>query len=206
MKTAWFFLGILATARLASAAGEPPVVFEDALKGKLGPGWTWLRENSRAWRNSSQGLEIKVEPGLADTVKNALIRKAPDRSQGKYAIEVTLEQLSAPTQQYEQLGLTWYQGEKAAFKLVHEFIDGKPYVFPGKKPTTSRVVQLRLIVSKSEYVAQYRQDDKGEWETAAAGKLPPGNDEKISIQCYHGPVGAEHWMRFSDFRIIQLPE
>jgi hypothetical protein len=181
------------------------VIFEDPLKGKLGEGWDWIRENAKAWRHSPGGLEIRVEPGLADTVKNALVRPAPDRSRGRYAIEVTVELTAAPTQQYEQVGLTWYQGNRPVFKLVHEFIDGKTYIIPGKKPTDSCLVQLRLIVSKDQYVARFRLQARGEFQTAASGKLPAGADEKVSLQCYNGPSGAEHWMRFSDFRIVQLP-
>ena len=123
-----------------------------------------------------------------------------------YAVEVIVESTAPPTHQYEQAGVTWYQGNKPVFKLVHEFIDGKTYVIPGKKPTETRRLQLRLIVSKDQYVAQYRADGKGEFQTAASGKLAAGMDEKISIQCYQGPADAEHWFRFSDFRILELPE
>jgi hypothetical protein len=55
------------------AAGTERVVFEDALKGKPAGGWEWLRENPKAWRPSEKGLEIRVEPGLGGTVKNALV-------------------------------------------------------------------------------------------------------------------------------------
>jgi hypothetical protein len=185
---------------------EPEVIFADPLKGKLGDGWEWLRPNKETWRHSKEGLEIRVEPGLAATVKNALVRQAPDRSQDKYAIEVTIEFLSLPSQQYEQAGITWYQGSKPSFKLVHEFINGRTYIIPGKRPTDTRLVQLRLIVSEEQFVAQYRPDAKGKFQTATSGKLPAGVDEKISIQCYNGPPGAEHWIRFSDFRILKLPQ
>jgi hypothetical protein len=67
-------------------------------------------------------------------------------------------------------------------------------------------VQLRLIVSKDQYVAQFRLEAKGEFQTAASGKLAAGADEKVSIQCYQGPADPEHWMRFSDFKIIRLAE
>jgi hypothetical protein len=186
--------------------GEPTALFKDSLKGRLGEGWSWLRENPKTWRHTERGLEIRVEPGLADTVKNALVRKAPPRAQGKYAIEVTVEFTAAPSNQYEQAGLTWYQGDKPVFKLVHEHIDQGTYIIPGKKPTTTRRVQLRLVVSAKEYVAQYRPNAEGEFQTAASGKLEPGKDEKVSLQCYQGPADAAHWMRFSDFRIVQLAE
>jgi hypothetical protein len=44
---------------------------------------------------------------------------------------------------------------------------------------------------------------KEAFQTAAAGKLAPGENEQISIQCYNGPANVEHWMRFSDFRIVK---
>jgi hypothetical protein len=199
-------LSVVLGAQQLVRAAEPEVVFEDPLKGKLAAGWDWLRENPKAWRHSPKGLEVRVEPGKADTVKNALVRPAPDRARGKYAIEVTVEFTAPPSEQYEQAGLTWYQGSKPAFKLVHEHIDGKTYIIPGKTPTDTRLVQLRLVVTPHEYRAQFRPDAKGEFRTAASGKLAAGADEKISIQCYNGPAGAEHWMRFADFRIVQLPE
>jgi hypothetical protein len=188
MKLALLALSVLLLAHCRVMGAEPEVVFEDPLKGKLGDGWEWLRENPKTWRHSDKGLEIRVEPGLAATVKNALVRKAPDRSAGKYAIDVTVEFTSPPAQQYEQAGLTWYQGDKPVFKQVHEFIDGKTYAILGKKPTDTRLMQLRLVVTKDAYVAQYRPDGKGEFQTAATGKLPPGADEKVSIQCYNGPA------------------
>jgi hypothetical protein len=206
MRQTLFILSMLLGAQGLPADAQPEILFQDSLKGKLGEGWEWLREKPKTWRNTDNGLEIRVEPGLAATVKNALVRNAPDRTQGKYAIEVTVEFTAEPSQQYEQAGLTWYQGQKPVFKLVHEFIDKKLYVIPGKKPAEDRVVQLRLVVSKDDYIAQFRPDAKGEFQTAASGKLPPGSDEKISIQCYNGPIGEEHWMRFSDFRILKLPE
>jgi len=192
--------------QLPDRRAESEVVFEDALKGKLGTGWDWLRENPKMWRHSEKGLEIRVEPGLADSVKNVLLRKAPDRSRGKYAVEVTVEFTAPPSRQYEQAGLTWYQGDKPVFKLVHEFIDGQTYVIPGKKPTDTRLMQLRLVVTKDEYVAQYRPGAKGEFQTAGSGKLAPAADEKVSLQCYNGPAAAEHWIRFTDFKVLKLPE
>jgi hypothetical protein len=187
-------------------AEEPKLIFQDAFDAKPEAGWHWLRENPARWRVNDGALEIRAEPGLADTVKNALLRKAPDRSKGTYAIEVTVTHTTPPTQQYEQLGITWYVAQKPVFKLVHEQIDDATYIIPGKKPTHRKSIQLRLIVSKDRYVAQYRPDGKGEFQTAATGPLPPPGDDEVSIQCYHGPADVDHWMRFDDFRIYQMPK
>lgn len=187
-----------------SWAAEPVVVFSDSFAGKLGDGWTWLRENPAAWRIAENGLEIRVEPGVAQTVKNALLRPAPERAKARYAVDVTITNLTAPTHQYEQAGITWYTDGKPVFKLVKELIDGKLYIIPGRKPLECNTVELRLIVSADRFTAQYRPEAKGDFLTAAEGKLAPGLNEQVSIQCYQGPPDAEHWIRFENFRITRL--
>lgn len=190
---------------LSGADGpRPRRVFVDRFEGKLGEGWTWIRENPDAWRFREGRLEIRVEPGVAHTVKNALVREAPDRSKGRFAIDVTVENTVRPTNQFEQAGITWYVKGQPVCKFVKEFIDGELYVFPGKVPMESDKVQLRLIVSADSYVAQFRPDARGEFRTAAEGKLPPPSEDQVSIQCYNGPADAEHWIRFDDFRILDL--
>jgi hypothetical protein len=187
-------------------AAEPKVVFEDKFEGKLAEGWRWLREDPATWRLREGALEIRVEPGVAHNVKNALVRVAPDRREGKFAIEVIVANHTRPTQQWEQAGITWYSDGKPVFKLVKERIDGDLYIIPGKVPMKSKSVQLRLIVTEKEWTAQFRPDGKGEFQTAAKGALPaPGKDE-VSIQCYNGPPNAEHWIRFDDFRILKLTD
>jgi hypothetical protein len=182
------------------------VVFEDRFEGKLGEGWNWLRESPKTWQIADGTLQIRVEPGVAPTVKNALLRKAPDRTKGKHAAEVTVTFTTPPTRQFEQAGITWYRGGQPVFKLVHEFIDGKTYVIPGKIPTTCKTIELRLVVTADRFVAQFRPDGKGDFRTAAEGPLPAGPDERVSIQCYNGPPDAEHWIRFDDFRILDLAD
>ena len=200
------FVVVLSLCVCAVPAAEPQVVFQDGFQGKLGDGWTWLREHKEFWRIKDGALEIHVEPGVATTVQNALLRKAPDRSQGKFAIEVTITNLSKPKQQFEQAGITWYRDGKPLFKFVKERVDGELYMIPGKKPMAADSVQMRLVVTADKWIGQYRPDGKGEFLTAAEGNMPPPGDDQVSIQCYHGPTDAEHWIRFDDFRILKLAE
>lgn len=199
-------LGMALVMGVCSSHAEEEIVFQDSFAGKLGDGWVWLREDANTWRFKDDALEIRVEPGVASTVKNALVRKAPDRSTGTFAIDVTVTNAVVPIQQYEQAGITWYHDGKPILKLVKELIDGELYVFPGKKPMTSQTVQLRLIVSANRWVGQFRPDGKGEFITAAEGELPPPQNDEVSVQCYNGPPHAEHWIRFSDFRITRLAD
>ena len=201
-------IGLLAIFTMCAAsvvAAEPQVVMEDRFEGKLDDGWSWLREHKEFWRIKDGALEVRVEPGDAGSVKNALLRKAPDRSQGKFAIEVTITSLAPPTKQFEQAGITWYRDGKPLFKFVKERVDGKVVMVPGFKPLAADTVQMRLIVTNEGWTAQYRPDAKGEFQTAAAGKMPPAGNDQVSIQCYQGP-DDEHWFRFDDFRILKLAE
>ena len=137
-------------------------------------------------------------------MKNALLRPAPDHSKAAYAVETTITFTTPPTNQYEQAGITWYQKGKPVFKLVHEHIDGKDYIIPGKVPAPQKTVRFRLFVTKDKYTAQFQPNAKGEFKTVAAGNLAASDEERISIQCYNGPTDAEHWMRFDDFRIVEV--
>ncbi len=186
-------------------AGEPRVLFEDRFDGKLGQGWTWLRENPKTWRFQESALEIRVEPGAGADVKNTLLRKAPDRNQTKIAIEVTVTFTAQPTKQFEQAGITWYQAGAPKFKLVHEVVDGQLMIIPGRAPAPEKTVQLRLVLEGDKYTAQFRANAQGEFKTAASGTLPIAGEEQVGIQCYHGPAEEDHWIRFDDFRILQLP-
>lgn len=189
------------------AAAQAEIVFEDPLAGKMDDGWSWLREDPEAWRWTDEGLEIRVQPGNAATVRNALVRPAPDRQQGKYAIDVTVTNHTLPKIQWEQAGITWYVDGKPVFKLVKELVDGELIIIPGRVPVPTEefeTIQLRLIVTADTWTAQFRSDLDGEFKTAAEGKLPPPNNDQVSIQCYHGPDDAEHWIRFQDFRIHRI--
>jgi hypothetical protein len=187
-------------------AADEKIMFEDSLRDQLKDGWLWLREDEPGRRITKNGLEIRLQPGDANTVKNALVRPAPDRSKGTYAIEVTVTSLSQPINQWEQAGLTWYIDNKPAFKLVKEFVDGKVVIWPGAAPDPGQSVRLRIIVSKDSFIAQYKPHGKfdQDWRTADKGKLPAPSNDQISLQCYHGPKDKEHWIRFTDFRIVEV--
>jgi hypothetical protein len=195
------------TALAAAPAGEPQVLFEDRFDGKLADGWHWLREDPAAWRVKDGVLEVRIQPGKAATVKNALVRPAPDRASGAYAVEVTVSGSTPPTTPYEQEGITWYRDGKPAFKLVRELVDGKVVVVPGKHPVDAEKVGLRVVVRGDRYTAEYRPGGEGEWKTAGGGPLPAGaGKDEVSLQCYDGPPDAEHWARFSGFRVVRVTD
>ena len=182
------------------------LVFQENFRGQLADGWDWIRPNPAHWNVRDSNLQIRVVPGRADTVQNALVRPAPPRGEARYAIDLTVTNDSVPTEQWEQAGITWYQNGKPIFKLVKELVDGKVMIIPGREVVDSQTVDLRLVVTADSYTALYREKGEKDFQVAASGKLPPGEKEQVSIQCYHGPPDAEHWMVFSDFRIRKLAD
>ncbi len=165
--------------------------------------WTWLREKPNHWRLNNAGLEIRVEPGLADSVVNALMISAPDRTTEKYSIEVSVSNLSPPIQQYEQIGITWYTDGKPVFKLVKELIDGELYIIPGRCPIPDTTIHLCLTVGATSWEAAYKTKEEDDFIIADQGKLPSMGRDHISLQCYNGPENEEHWVRFENFRVTQ---
>ena len=180
------------------------ILFQDDFKNGLSPSWSWLREDSNLWRLENGGLEICVQPGLADTVINALLCDAPDRREGSYAIEVSVTNHALPTQQYEQAGITFYIDDKPVFKEVKELIDGDIYIIPGKQPMQTKSVRLRLVVTANSWAAQYRPEGASNFTTAASDELASPGRDQVSLQCYNGPEGSDHWIRFEDFQIKKL--
>jgi hypothetical protein len=204
MKTTSLLLYLLGTV-LMTRAGET-VVFADRFDTAPAADWRWLRADTADWRVRAGALELRVRPGDANTVRNALVRPAPDRLRSRFAVEVTVTNLRPPKQQFEQAGITWYSDGKPVFKLVKELVDGQLMVIPGRKPMTNETVQLRLVVSGRQWRAQFRSDAKGEFLEAGTGELPSPAGDEISIQAYHGPADAEHWIRFDDFRVVRLDD
>lgn len=178
------------------------IIYVDSFTDGFGEGWSWIREHDGYWRIADGGLEIRVEPGVKDTVRNALVRSAPPRP---YTVEVTIKNHTHPTTQYEQAGITLYNDGEAVFKAVKELIDGDLFIIPGKKPMPTDTVRLRLHVRADSWEARYRAEGATEFETAAEGELPPEQNDQVSIQCYNGPVEGEHWIRFEGFQISDLP-
>jgi alpha-galactosidase len=186
------------------SAKAPAGGFVDSFDSKIDAGWKWLREDKKAWRIKDGGLEIRVQPGLRHNVKNALLREVQDPAKGGYTIDVTVTNHTRPTIQFEQAGFEWYHNGKPKVKLVKELVHGKLKIIPGGKSMTAKTVQLRLVVDKTGWTAQFRPDAKGEFVTAGKGRLPSGGKHAIGIECYNGPPDAEHWIRFDNFRITPI--
>ena len=201
-------------ALLAQAeAAKEVVLFSEQFNGELDAGWEWLREDPEDWRLADNALEVRARPGDGNSVRNALLRFVPEVTEHALAFEVTVSFIKPLTVQYEQAGLTWYADETPVFKLVHELIDEEYLIIPSRVSTKEEVVRLRLEVDGTRLKAMFYEIDDDEehdadkeWELVAEQDLEIGKRNHISIQTYHGPEDEDHWMRFSDFKILKISE
>ncbi|MBI2950119.1 MAG: hypothetical protein HYY23_20995 [Verrucomicrobia bacterium] len=209
-----FLVGL--TVLMASACRADEVLFKDDFAGKLGEGWSWVREHREAWRVSPRGLEVRMEPGNmwgpANNAKNVLVRAAPDTAKGEIEVSVYVE--NHPTEQYEQVDLVWYYDDSHMVKIGLELVDGRLSIVMGREeadrtrtiaivPHSSPSVRLRLLVSGSRIRGEFRTTDSETWRTAGECDLPVRGLGKISLQCYQGPAKIERWARITEFRIVR---
>lgn len=195
------------------------VLFRDDFKGKLGEGWSWLREDTKGWRVSEHGLEIATLPGNmwgpANNAKNVLVRSVPDPAHSELEISVNIT--NQPTEQYEQVDMVWYYDDSHMVKIGQELVDGKLSIVMGREqadktrtiaiiPLKSFSVQLRLLVSENRIQGEFRTPDSETWQKAGECDLPVHGPPKLSFQCYQGPATNVHWARISEFRIQQRPK
>lgn len=160
-------------------AGNPieELVFQDSFAGKLGGGWSWVREQPDAWRADDKGLTMRTLSGTlwgkTNTARNLLLRAAPEK--GDFATEVTVSIHNALDG--EQAGLLWYRGDRDYIKLVTVF-KGQPTLLLareenddgreiGRVPAPDGEVTLRLVSHYGWARAEARATGAAKWQKIA---------------------------------------
>jgi regulation of enolase protein 1 (concanavalin A-like superfamily) len=216
MKMSALTLGLCSFSLVPALAEEPDVIFKDDFKGKLADGWTWVREDPKAWRVTDAGLEVRLQPGNmwgpSNNAKNVLVRPVPDPAKQPLEISVTVS--NKPTEQYEQVDLVWYYDDSHQIKIGQEQVDKVLCLVMGreekdgtrtlaKTPIEALQLEVRFLVSADSLKGQYRPAGEKEWKDAGECTLPKHGDPKISLQVYQGPANVERWGRFNAFRIAK---
>ncbi|MFM1942652.1 MAG: hypothetical protein RI897_1634 [Verrucomicrobiota bacterium] len=188
--------------------------FEDDFHGGLGEGWWWVREDSKAWRVTGEGLEVRMQPGNmwggSNDARNLLVRKAPDASEQE--VVVTVRVTNDPKEQYEQVDLVWYYDDSHMVKIGQELVDGQLSIVMGREerdqcrtviiiPIEAKTLELRHRVRGKEIVGEYRLPGEQDWKRAGSCDLPVYGEAKICLQFYQGPEGEDRWARVAAFRV-----
>src|SRR6266566_455463 len=165
---------ILLHAALAATVHADEVLFQDDFKGKLGEGWSWVREHREAWRASERGLEVRIEPGNQwgpqNDAKNVLVRAAPETTNAEIAFTASVE--NHPTGQYEQVDLVWYYDDSNMVKLGEELVDGKLSIVMGREQNDkTRTVAIIPLESTSVRLRFFAKENRihGQFSTPGAG-------------------------------------
>ena len=179
--------GLLTLGATRSIADEAKPLFADDFKGGLAKGWTWVREDPKAWRTTPHGLEIRVLPGNMwgppNNAKNVLTRPLPDP--GKEGLSVSVRVQNKPTEQYEQVDLVWYYDDSNMVKIGLEQVNKKLCLVMGREekdrtrtirivPDVTTTLDLRLTVTGSTIEGHYRTEGSPTWTKAGECTLPAG--------------------------------
>ena len=195
------------------------VLFADNFCGRLGAGWSWVREHKDAWRLTDHGLEVLVEPGNMwgpqNDAGNLLLRPAPEPASGQ--LEISAKIHNTPTHQYEQADLVWYYDDSNMVKLGLELVDGKSSVVMGREendrtrtagiiPIQTNDVRLRLSVKGNRIRGEFLTPESQGWRQAGECELPglTNSGPKLSLQFYQGGDPG-HWAQVSEFRAVRRP-
>src|SRR5439155_13832076 len=211
---------IAATCCFTSSLCAEEVLFQDDFRGRVGDGWSWVREHREYWRVTEHGLEVRLEPGNLwgpqNNARNLLVRSAPDVTESEIEVSVNVE--NKPTSQYEQVDLVWYYDDSNMVKLGQELVDGKLCVVMGREendqtrtvailPLDSTAVRLRLLVKGNQIRGQFRTPEAKNWREVGECSLPIAKNGRanISLQFYQGSEKVEHWARVTEFSIVKGP-
>ncbi len=199
------------------ADDKEPVLFEEAFNGRLGDGWSWVREDPKAWKIDQGALVIHTSTGSLwqkeNDNHNILLRTPPDAKDGGLAVEVLVE--NEPTNGFEHAGLIWYCDDdnyvllskekvgKQVVQLVSE-TDARPKVGFAEKPYDGNTVWLRLEVAGGKAKGLFRATEKDGWQALGECDLPAKGDGRVGLITGYAPKDADHTSRFSHFRILKI--
>jgi len=204
-----------AVALMLLFVAQDAALFEEKFAGKLGEGWTWLREDAAAWKLEGGALKVKCLPGSIwykkNDAKNFLMRRLPAiaTETAPLAIEVTVD--SVPETNAEQCGLFLYYDDGNYIKLIRECNKGKPgMVFareqkgiPESLPPKEELkcpIQLKLVWSGAKVSGSYKA--AGDWVALGDYDLPASDaDLLIGLGAHGAAAGADRWATFTSFRI-----
>jgi regulation of enolase protein 1 (concanavalin A-like superfamily) len=156
---------------LSLHAAEPVVLFEEPFHDHLRDGWTWLREEPKAWRIEDNSLVVDTLPGAMfgkeHSARNVLLRPAPVSAEQGFIIEAQIT--NDPQKTYEHAGIICYFDDDNWAVITKEKLpidkttavpkvmlgseqDGKPLMpFPDKPGYYDATVWVRVLASTDAF-------------------------------------------------------
>jgi regulation of enolase protein 1 (concanavalin A-like superfamily) len=205
-------------ALVANADDQEKTLFTEAFTDKLADGWTWVREDPKGWRLDKGTLIVRTSTGglwqKENDGGNILLRTPPKLQDGKLAAEVLVD--IEPTNLFENAGLIWYYDDDNYVIMVKEKIGNEIHMqFVAEKDgnlaagfhktfNEAKSVWFRMVVDKEKVTGSYRVSPREEWVTVGQCSLPVRGEPKVGLTTAYAPKDAEHFTRFSSFRLLQI--
>jgi len=225
-RIALLIIGTLSAA-LSLHAAEPVVLFEEPFHDHLRDGWTWLREEPKAWRIEDNSLVIDTLPGAMfgkeHTARNVLLRPAPVSAEKGFIIEVQIT--NDPQKTYEHAGIICHFDDDNWAVITKEKLpidkttavpkvmlgseqDGKPIMpFPDKPGYYDATVWVRMIVHGGKVTGMWRASENDAWHTLGECPFPVSTKElRVGMHSGGRDPSDGRKARWRSFRILQLAE
>lgn len=199
------------------------VLFEDTFKDGLSKKWEVVGLDKKDYRVKDGGLEMRVQSG--DKKDRPMLKiNLPFTVEDSVIVSVKVTPLDAFTADKEFAGVflltddTWeFAAKKERVKGDLVFAPGK-YVFKGRKGEEGDVDKyevkytsaakdpraLRITVSKGTAFFSAGPSDKDEYQPffhSAVGKTAKSHG--FALMAAGAPDKAEHWVRFTDFKVTK---
>ena len=147
---------------------------------------------------------------------NLPLRTPPEVKQGKLAVEVLVD--IEPTNAFENAGLIWYYDDDNYVILVKEKIgpdvhvqlvsekDARLAAGLSQKFNDGKNVWFRMEVEGGKISGYYRTSAQDEWLKLGQCDLPVHGEPQVGLTTAYAPNDAEHFTRFSNFRMVQIQD
>ncbi|MFO0965610.1 MAG: DUF1349 domain-containing protein [Gemmataceae bacterium] len=208
-------LDLKGTWKLVSSSTLEKVLFVEPFNDELGKGWSWVREDAKAWRLDKGALVLRTLPGHLraerNNSKNVLLRPLP-KSDKPLMVEAYVE--SEPKAEFEHAGLVWYVDDDNYVSLFQEVLGGKVELQmvteKDAKPTfamakhDAKGVWMGLVISRGKITTKYRRSEKEAWRTVGQSTIPAAGAARVGVMAGGAPKEAERYARFRGFRILEI--
>ena len=221
------FLIIAPLSAVLLRGAEPVVSFEEPFHDHLRDGWTWLREEPKAWRIEDNSLVIDTLPGAMfgreHTARNVLLRPAPVSAEKGFIIEAQIT--NEPQKTYEHAGIICHFDDDNWAVMTKEKLpidkttavpkvmlgseqDGKPIMpFPDKPGYYDPTVWVRMVVHAAKVIGMWRASENDAWHTLGECPFPVSTKElRVGMHSSGRDASDGRKARWRNFRILQLAE
>ncbi len=224
MRATFFGVAGLALLLVPAYSRAEDVLFEDTFKDGLSEKWQAVGLDKKDYRVKDGGLEMRVQNGAPKKGAPMLKVILPFKSTDTVTVSVKVTLLDAFTADKEYAGVDLVTDGSPEFAAKKERVNGKlvfapgKYTFKGKKGEEGDVEKyevnytevgtdqspLRIVADRGTGFFMIGPSAKGDYKTFFHSALQKDVKERgFCLMAGGAPEKAEHWVRFTDFKVVK---